>query len=128
MNAFTAEVASDAMAPTVPASTASTESASTPSASTPSAPTPSAPTPSASASTVPLRPRRLNPAKLRLSKWTAVSPSRREKHWLVVAVHAPVPPAIRPDFVDLEAVHSRRVVTLPWRELADPAHWLQGWK
>ena len=74
------------------------------------------------------RPRRLNPAKLRLSKWSAVSPSRREKHWLVVAVHAPVPPAIRPEFVDLEAVHSRRVVTLAWRELTDPGRWLQGWK
>ena len=88
----------------------------------------SASVPSASTSTVPLRPRRLNPAKLRLSKWTAVSPSRREKHWLVVAVHAPVPPAIRAEFVDLEAVHSRRVVMLPWRELADPQRWLQGWK
>lgn len=74
------------------------------------------------------RPRRLNPAKLRLSKWTAVSPVRREKHWLVVAVHAPAPPAIRPELVDLEAVHSRRVVTIAWRELADPGRWLQGWK
>jgi len=76
----------------------------------------------------PVRGRRLNPAKLRLSKWTAVSPSHREKHWLVVAVHAPVPPAIRPECVDLEAVHSRRIVTLPWRDLTDPARWLQGWK
>ena len=82
----------------------------------------------ASAASVATRPRRLSPAKLRLSKWTAVSPSRREKHWLVVAVHAPVPPALQPEFVDLEAVHSRRVVTLPWRALTDPARWLQGWK
>ncbi|MEN9314937.1 MAG: hypothetical protein RIS35_1330 [Pseudomonadota bacterium] len=89
-----------------------------------------APASTASAPTVGahVRARRLNPAKLRLSKWTAVSPSRREKHWLVVAVHAPLAPAIRPEFVDLEAVHSRRVVTLPWRELTDPDRWLQGWK
>lgn len=76
----------------------------------------------------PLRARRLNPAKLHLAKWTAVAPERLEKHWLVVKVHPPVPPALRPEFVDLEAVHSRRVVTLPWRELTDPARWLQGWK
>lgn len=75
-----------------------------------------------------VRPIRLNPAKLRLSKWTAVAPARREKHWLVVAVHAPVPPALRPELVDLEAVHSRRVVTLPWRELTDTARWRQGWR
>lgn len=85
--------------------------------------------PDASASTAAIdRPVRLNPAKLRLSKWTAVSPSRREKHWLVVAVHEPVPPAIRPELVDLEAVHSRRVVTLAWRELTDRSRWLQGWR
>lgn len=103
MNPRDAEVASAAMASTAMASTASN-------------------------STLPVRPRQLNPAKLRLSKWTAVSPSRREKHWLVVAVHEAAPPAIRPEFVDLEAVHSRRVVTLPWRELTDAARWLQGWK
>lgn len=75
-----------------------------------------------------IRPRRLNPAKLALSKWTAVAPVRREKHFIVTRVLEPVPPASRPEWVELEAVHSRRSRLLPWRELLDDRRWLQGWK
>lgn len=75
-----------------------------------------------------IRPRRLNPAKLPLSKWTAVAPVRREKHFIVTRVLEPVPPAERPEWVELEAVHSRRCRVLPWRELLDDQRWLQGWK
>lgn len=76
----------------------------------------------------PLHPRRLNPAKLPLSKWTAATPVRREKHFIVTRVLEPVPPAARPEWVELEAVHSRRSQVLPWRELLDAQRWLQGWK
>lgn len=72
--------------------------------------------------------RRLNPAKLPLSKWTAVAPVRREKHFIVTRVLEPVPPAVLPEWVELEAVHSRRSRVLPWRELLDDQRWLQGWK
>lgn len=74
------------------------------------------------------RPRRLNPAKLPLSKWTAVAPVRREKHFIVTRLIEPVPPAVRPEWVELEAVHSGRSRVLPWRELLDAERWLQGWK
>ena len=71
---------------------------------------------------------RVDPKKLMLSKWTAVRPLRKEKHFIVVKVHLPAQPGAPVTEVDLEAVISHRVVTLPWRELADPAVWKQGWR
>ena len=73
-------------------------------------------------------PRRLNPAKLLLSKWTAVTPRGKERHFLVTKLVLPEMPATRIECVELEAVISRRVLTLPWRELTDPLRWHQGWK
>jgi tryptophan-rich hypothetical protein len=73
-------------------------------------------------------PVRLNPAKLQLSKWTAAAPCNKEKHFIVTRVIQPEPPALAIEFVELEAVHSRRSVTLPWRALTDDSQWLQGWR
>ena len=70
---------------------------------------------------------KLNPEKLLLSKWTAVSPRDREKHFLVTRVINPEAPANRIEHVILEAVLSRRRFTLPWSELTDKQKWLQGW-
>jgi tryptophan-rich hypothetical protein len=70
---------------------------------------------------------RVDPKKLLLGKWTAVVPRDREKHFLVVKVLDPDMaggPATR---VQLEAVLSRRVLTVPWRELEDASVWKQGW-
>lgn len=82
----------------------------------------------------PPRRRRLNPAKLLLSKWTAVSPQNREKHFIVTrlivsetAAAAEVTSATV-EAVELEAVHSRRSEVLPWRVLCDRTRWLQGWQ
>jgi len=69
----------------------------------------------------------LSPKKLVLSKWTAVAPQRREKHFVVLRVLLPEAPATRIDDVELQAVHSGRCFVLPWRELTDPGHWRQGW-
>lgn len=76
---------------------------------------------------VPERRTRLSPKKLLLSKWTAVHPVNREKHFVVVRVIEPEPPAVRIEQVELEAVHSRRVLQLHWRDLTDPRVWRQGW-
>ncbi len=75
-----------------------------------------------------LKPRRLSARKLLLSKWTAVVPQRKEKHYLVTRVIEPRTPEGPIEFVEIEAVHSRRTTLLPWRDLADAGKWEQGWK
>jgi tryptophan-rich hypothetical protein len=69
----------------------------------------------------------LSPKKLHHSKWTAVTPLHQEKHFMVTQVIEPTPPATRIDFVQLEAIHSKRTVVLPWRDLTDATRWRQGW-
>lgn len=65
--------------------------------------------------------------KLVGSKWTAVVPRNREKHFLVLRWVEPEDDS-PPELLELEAVHSGRRFTLPWRELKDASRWLQGWK
>jgi tryptophan-rich hypothetical protein len=71
--------------------------------------------------------RRLNPNKLLLSKWTAAIPRNKEKHFIVIKLVQPESPASRIESVEIEAVHSRRSIVIPWRELNDNSQWLQGW-
>ena len=75
----------------------------------------------------PARRHPLSPKKLLLSKWTATRPLNREKHFVVVGVIEPEPPAVRIEQVELEAVHSGRVLRLHWRDLTNPEVWRQGW-
>lgn len=75
-----------------------------------------------------LKPRRLSPRKLLLSKWTAAAPQRKEKHFIVTKLIEPETPSAPLEFVELEAVISRRSVVLPWRDLTDTGKWAQGWK
>ena len=70
---------------------------------------------------------RVSPKKLLLSKWTAVTPVHKEKHFVVIRVIEPELPDVRIDQVEVEAVHSRRTFLLHWRELTDSAQWRQGW-
>lgn len=69
----------------------------------------------------------LHPKKLLLSKWTAVQPQDREKHFLVARLVLPEPPQTAIESVELEAVHSGRSRTIAWRELRDDTQWRQGW-
>ena len=71
---------------------------------------------------------RINPRKLLLSKWTAVVPQQREKHFMVVRLIEPEQLGAPVQDIELEAVLSRRSQTLPWRELTNTQHWQQGWK
>jgi tryptophan-rich hypothetical protein len=70
----------------------------------------------------------LQPAKLLHSKWTAVTPLNREKHFIVTALIEPEPPGAGVERVTLEAVLTRRSFDLPWREFKDGSRWLQGWR
>ena len=69
----------------------------------------------------------LSPKKLLMTKWTAVKPRNREKHFVVTRVIEPEPPSIRAEQVEVEAVHSKQVYLLHWRELTDASLWHQGW-
>lgn len=69
----------------------------------------------------------LSPKKLLLSKWTAVKPSQKRKHFLVSKVILPELPEQAIEFVELEAVFDQYVQVIPWRELKDNEVWLQGW-
>jgi tryptophan-rich hypothetical protein len=70
---------------------------------------------------------RIHPKKLLLSKWTAVAPLHKDKHFLVTVVVKPEPPADAIEWVEIEAVMSRALHRIAWRELKDPSRWRQGW-
>lgn len=72
-------------------------------------------------------PTSLSPKKLLHTKWTAAQPQNREKHFLVTKVLEPRVPGAPVEFVELEAVYTRRARVIRWRELADGNVWLQGW-
>ncbi len=68
----------------------------------------------------------VNLKKLPNSKWTAVNPADREKHFLVldwVRDEAGEPTGQ----VVLEAVLTNRLSEIHWRDLEDPRRWRIGW-
>lgn len=67
------------------------------------------------------------PKKLLLSKWTAVHPEAKQKHFVVTKVIEPDQPDGKVEWVDIEAVHSGTVARIAWRQLRDTTVWLQGW-
>jgi tryptophan-rich hypothetical protein len=69
----------------------------------------------------------LNPKKLLLSKWTAVVPIAKQKHFLVSRVIQPELLEAPVELVELEAVFSKATQVIAWRDLQDPAVWRQGW-
>lgn len=69
----------------------------------------------------------LSPKKLLLSKWTAVHPIQKQKHFLVSKVILTEPPDGVIELVEIEAVLTKQAQCIPWRELTDPHVWKQGW-
>lgn len=69
----------------------------------------------------------LSPKKLLHTKWTAVEPRNKEKHFLVTQVIEPIPPGSPVVWVEIEAVHSKRTRVIAWRELKDALQWRRGW-
>lgn len=72
--------------------------------------------------------RRLSPKKLLHSKWTAVVPHNKEKHFIVTQVIMPDEVGAAIEWIELEAVHSRRSQRMHWRDLTTCERWVQGWK
>jgi len=69
----------------------------------------------------------VNPKKLLLSKWTAVTPVAKQKHFLVSRVIQPELPTDPIEWVEVEAVFSKAVREIAWRDLQDEEVWRQGW-
>ena len=69
---------------------------------------------------------RINPNKLLNSKWTAVQPVNRQRHFIVTAVLKSDDDQVTA--CEIEAVLTRRVSELDWRELKDSSRWVMGWK
>jgi tryptophan-rich hypothetical protein len=59
----------------------------------------------------------LNPKKLLLSKWTAVTPVKKQKHFLVSRVIQPDLPTDPIELVEIESVFSKATQIIAWREL-----------
>jgi tryptophan-rich hypothetical protein len=71
---------------------------------------------------------RISPKKLLLSKWTAVHPIGKQKHFLVSKVILPEDPQQGIELIEIEAVYSKKMERICWRELSDSDQWIQGWK
>ena len=69
----------------------------------------------------------LNPKKLLLTKWTAVRPIDRQKHFLVTKVFTPDDPAAAIEWVEIEALMTGACQQIVWRSLLDERLWRQGW-
>lgn len=69
----------------------------------------------------------LNPKKLLLTKWTAVKPVAKQKHFLVSRVLHPDDPTAPVELVEIEAVFSKATQVITWRDLQDNSVWRQGW-
>ncbi len=71
-------------------------------------------------------PHRINPRKLLLSKWTALNPTNKERHFLVVKMNYDEDEVVTECVI--EAVISGRQITMHWHELKDDTVWAQGWR
>jgi tryptophan-rich hypothetical protein len=69
---------------------------------------------------------KINPKSLLGSKWTAVTPSNKEKHFLVSDVEFDEEGMVVSCCI--EAVMSKRSIPINWHELEDNSNWIHGWK
>ena len=69
----------------------------------------------------------LHPKKLLMTKWTAVKPVAKNKHFIVTKVIEPEPPETKIQWVEIEAVYSGSAQMIDWHELRDTTLWRQGW-
>jgi tryptophan-rich hypothetical protein len=69
---------------------------------------------------------RINPNKLLNSKWTAVQPVNRERHFIVTSIIKSDDGSVTA--CEIEAVLTRKVSELEWQELKDSSRWVTGWK
>lgn len=69
----------------------------------------------------------LNPKKLLLTKWTAVTPVAKQRHFLVSTLVKPEVLGAPVEFVEIEAILTNTRQVIAWRELQNDEIWRQGW-
>ncbi len=69
---------------------------------------------------------KINHRKLLHSKWTAVRPVKKEKHFLVTEVEFDEEGEVIHCLI--EAVISNRSEAIDWKQLKEASSWQQGWK
>ncbi|MBT3625594.1 MAG: TIGR02450 family Trp-rich protein [Gammaproteobacteria bacterium] len=68
----------------------------------------------------------INPRKLLNSKWTAVTPTQKEKHFIVTQIEFDEEGDVTSCLI--EAIMSKRIFHIEWQELKNQDQWVQGWK
>ncbi|MCC6200771.1 MAG: TIGR02450 family Trp-rich protein [Moraxellaceae bacterium] len=68
----------------------------------------------------------INPKKLLNSKWTAVMPTNKEKHFIVTEIEFDESGAVTSCLI--EAVMSKRTIPINWNDLKDQENWIHGWQ
>jgi tryptophan-rich hypothetical protein len=69
---------------------------------------------------------KINPKKLLNSKWTAVKPTGKEKHFIASDVEFDEEGIVISCCI--EAVMSKRCMLIDWQDLKDDSRWVHGWK
>jgi tryptophan-rich hypothetical protein len=68
----------------------------------------------------------VSPKKLKHSKWTAVTPNNKEKHFVITEVEFNEEGKVIT--CEIEAIKSLRTHEIDWQQLKDTSIWRQGWK
>jgi tryptophan-rich hypothetical protein len=68
---------------------------------------------------------KINPKKLLRSKWTAVHPTNKEKHFLITELKLDDEGEVIHCLI--EAVLTKREEAINWQDLKDSERWVQGW-
>ncbi|MGS0692606.1 TIGR02450 family Trp-rich protein [Shewanella sp. 30m-9] len=69
---------------------------------------------------------KINPKKLLHSKWTAIKPKEKQKHFMVTKVEFDEEGEV--SLCIIEAVLTRTEYQINWRELMQQRNWNFGWK
>ena len=69
---------------------------------------------------------KINPRKLLNSKWTAVTPVRKEKHFMVTEVEFDEEGIVT--LCSIESLISKRSIPINWHDVTNEKNWVQGWK
>ena len=69
---------------------------------------------------------KINPRKLLNSKWAAVTPVRKEKHFMVTEVEFDEEGIVT--LCSIESLISKRSIPINWHDVTNEKNWVQGWK